>query len=230
MSVAFVKNVASNTASNSTTVAVTVPAAGCAAGNVLAVRLYNWSSSVTVSSVADTQGNTYAEWVAKISGSDATFLWKSKLTTALVSGNTITATFSAMANCGISVEEFSGLDNTEDGENKATGTSTTPSVALTPTVVGVLVGNLGIQNSVLPSYTEDADTDNGDSWHSMTAVTIGTSTQIKGAYKIPTSAALNTYNPTLGSSSEWYAQLGSLKATPRSLLWNPRALSTIYSL
>lgn len=213
MAVAFVKNVGSGTGTGTTTV-VTVPAAGVAIGNMLVVRGYQASSSAVVSSVVDTQGNTYSEWVAKSGTGDWIAAWKCAVTTALVSGNTITITWSVKGDSSLVVEEFSGVANTEDGETIATGTSTTPSATLTTTnAANLLVGHVGINNGSPDGFTEDADSDGGSTWVTLTSATSGSDNISRGAYKITTSAVANTYNPTLGTSRTWFEQLGSLKET-----------------
>ena len=59
-----------------------------------------------------------------------------------------------------------------------------------------------------------ADTDGGDSWHTLTNGNAGAGNEfLRGAYKITTSATTLTYNPTLGTSRAWLLQIGSLKAT-----------------
>ncbi|HYY05196.1 MAG TPA: hypothetical protein VE997_01365, partial [Candidatus Limnocylindria bacterium] len=94
--IAFVKNIGTNQSQTSgTSIAVSVPAAGVAAGNTVIVTfaMDPVSGSVTC---ADTKGNTYtldADVMNGTSGSGngvRTVVFSAPVTTALVSGNTIT--------------------------------------------------------------------------------------------------------------------------------------------
>ena len=209
MAVAFVKNVGTSTSGNATTIAVTVPASGVAAGNTLVVRIAS-TADEAISGIADTAGNTYTEWVPEILGNDNVFLYRCNVASALSSGNTITVTFSNKADAMLGVDEFSGVSTTEDGENSASGASTTPSVAATiSNAATLIVANLEISAAAADGFTEDADATGGASWVSLT--TVPRSADImRGAYKIATSAATQTYNPTLGTSQSWTVALASL--------------------
>lgn len=194
MAVAFVKNVGSGTFSMSTSSVITVPAAGVAAGNLLVVRVReNIQGTVTVE---DTGGNTYTERRVQSWLSRRTHVFESAVATALVSGNTITATF-AKADGETAVDEWSGV-GTFDTTTGASGTSATPSSgAITPAGVGLIVGTLGAGEN----HTEDTDSDGGDTWHGLTAP--GDGYQNDAAYKITTSAVSQSYDPTIAASAGW---------------------------
>jgi hypothetical protein len=213
MAIAFVKNIASTTTSNVTTATLTIPASGVALGNTIALR-WKTGTDETVSSIVDTQGNTYTVWVAEYLVSDEMVEYRCNVGTALVSGNTIVVTFSNKADCMIVADEFSGVSTTEDAEDTGkTGTSTTPSAsAVIANADTLCVASLLVIAGSADSFTEDADATGGASWNSMTTV-VRAPDILRGAYKIATSAATQTYNPTLGTSREWQVQLGSLKAT-----------------
>ncbi len=209
---AFVKNVGSNASSNSTTSIVTVPAAGVASGNKVVVRGFRAASgSQTISGIVDSRGNSYAQVMV---GGDTgnVCIWRGTITTALQSGDTITSTFDAMGTVRTVVDEFSATSTTEDGENVAFGTGTAPSVAFTPVnATDLIVACLGVTSGSADSFTEDADSAGGDTWHTLTAQL--TTHALRGAYKITTSAVTQTYNPTLGTSRAWDLVIGSLQAT-----------------
>ena len=213
MAVVSVKNVGSQS-SNATTKVVTVPAAGCAVGNFLVV-LAGCNGNVTVSSVVDTQGNTYAE-LNRVSitspNNNTCTVWYSRLGTALVSGNTITLTWSAKVNGSISVEEFSGVTTTTNGTNTGSGTSTTPSVTFTPTnATDLVIANLWERAGEFVTFTQDSDSNGGDTWHAFATVPIDSvGSVLRASYKAPTSVATQTYNPTLGSSITWLEVVGAL--------------------
>ena len=204
MAAAFVKNIGSGSVDNGTVVTITVPAGGAAAGNVLIVRAGRPDTAASITSIADTQSNTYADVQTTGTTGNSAMLWRSLLGTALVSGDTITITFSGgMGQRAAVVDEFSGLTTTEDGKTGAQGTSTTPSAAITPANAADVVATcLYVEAGSGDSFTEDADSDGGDSWHGLTTVTQSTNI-VRGAYKITTSATTQTYDPTLGTSRAW---------------------------
>lgn len=216
MAVAFVKHLGVVDNSNSTTSVITIPAGGVAIGNKVLIRGVRGASGVTVSSVADTTGtNVYAEVVRQNAANPSVFLWVGTIAAALVSGNTITMTYSSKGGNGAAADEFSGLTVTADGTNSATGSSTTPSTNITPANAADLVyGAVAIVAGGADSFTEDADTDAGDSWHGLTPATYTSgNNSLRGAYKITTSAATDTYNPTLGTSRAWAEILAALQET-----------------
>ncbi len=229
MAAAFVKNVGSHGV-NATTRSITVPAGGCAAGNVIVIRSTHTGTTTTVSSVTDSRGNTYSEIGASVASgtSFASEMWAATLTTALQAGDTITVTYSAKVNGPAIADEFSGVTLTEDfADISASGTSTTPSSgAQTPTQAAVLlIGQVAFAASS-DTTTEDSDSAGGDTWHSLTFLTSGTRGD-HGAYKITTSAVSQTYNPTLSGSVAWMARLLGLRpsSTGQSATANP-ALET----
>lgn len=219
MAISFVKNVGGNTASNSKTVAVTVPAAGVALGDLLVVRAGQDSNdaSQSLTSIADTKLNTYAELVAPVTfGSNRwAYIWYASVGTALVSGNTITVTFLNKGNIHCVIDQFSGLTTTKDGTNSASGSSTTPSTNITPTqAADLVVSHLMILSGEADSFTEDTDSDAGDTWHGLTTQTGTGGVNIsRGAYKITISAATDTYNPSLGTSRAWAVLLAGIQGT-----------------
>jgi hypothetical protein len=193
MAIAFVKNVGSATSTMSTTVVVTVPAEGCAIGNLLVAHEAGAGGTVT-----DSKGNTWAARVEVLGNIITQVISSCVVTVALVSGDTITCT-SIKTNAAMSVEEWSG---TGDFEALATaeGSSTTPSVALLPVAVGLVVGIVMAEGQ--PTVTEDSDTDGG-SWVTLTRVGTGADRQTSGAYKTTTSVVTQTYNPVLSAAKYW---------------------------
>lgn len=204
MSGAFVKNVGTATAGNATTNAITVPAGGVAAGNVVILHSDRGSSGVTIS-VADSKGNTYTVLATQNAGQPSTSVAIGIITNALVSGDTITTTFSSKGTNGSTANEYSGITNTSDGTNtNATGVSTTPSISITPSnATDLIVAQVDVNSGSADTYTEDSDSTGGDTWHSLTTLTDGSNHKLHPAYKITTSAAAQTYNPTLGTSRTW---------------------------
>ena len=161
-SISYVQNVGTNTATASgTTLAVTVPGGGVAKGDFLAVYFAMDGAAGTVSA-ADTQGNTYTVAADAIYGSPSTsnvraLILYANVTTALVSGNTITVTHPSVAVRSLSVSELAGV-NTLDKTATATGSSTTPSSGNATTVVTneILLGAIGAEGPVADTFTAGA--------------------------------------------------------------------------
>jgi len=231
MAVAFVKNVGSATLNMATSGAITVPAAGVAIGNFLVARCAFDSGGGSVS-ISDTGGNTYTIRATPTSPANS-FIFTCAVTTALVSGNSITVS-SAKTAGGFVVDEWSDVGDYETA-GTSTGSGTTPSHTLDPTtetglVVGVIAAGL-----TSPDFTEDADSTGGDTWHSLTwAGQGGRSTG--AAYKIITSGPSQTYDPTIQSTTwsdtilvaaaaatDSYAghrkPITALQAVPRAASW-----------
>lgn len=204
---------------------VTVPAAGHAVGNLVVLGV-GWPGTVTVSSVADTRTNT---WTLIEPGQGGNRVYASVLTTALVSGDTITVTFSAApAEVVLISKEFSSVTTTEDvaSAEASFASNANPTVGpITPVSAETLViGWISVGTTTAETFTEDADTAGGAGW---TGLLVGTSgggaaSNIKGnlAHKITSSAASQTYNPTLSAARECWLCLASLQkaaaATPKS--------------
>ena len=202
MAVAFVRHVGSSVVTTGTTGVVTVPAAGCQVGDVLVCRIAHDFPGGTVSSVVDTGGNTYTQLHASNAVDPTVFVWVGDVTTALVLTNTITVTFSGSGSTNVAIDEFSGVSATEDGTSAAAGgTSTTPSVTMTPNTVGLMIGLMVMKDPTTATITEDADTTNG-SWVSFTVVN-NVDLKTGGAYKILSASGAQTYNPTLSASRLW---------------------------
>jgi len=135
MAIAYVNGVGNYAPALTTTIAA--PAANHTTGNLLVVFVGMNSTSVTVSSIADTAGNTYTK-VTSIKDSeinDTIECWYAKNITGNAN-NVVTATFSGSVGYRtITVDQYSGCDtsapldqyNTGAGENTAptTGNITT---------------------------------------------------------------------------------------------------------
>ena len=204
MAVAFVKHVGSGTSSMATTTAVTVPAAGVASGTFCSLRIdLNVRGTTTV---ADTQGNTWTERQQQDYGSASrVHVFDCAVGTTLASGNAITATHSK-GDGASAVDQWSGVGAFVI-DASATGTSTTPSSGAITTGADSLV--LGVVADAGAVRTEDADSDGGASWTTLTAV----ADELYAAYKIPTSGVSQTYNPTLDTSVAWAAVIAEWAAT-----------------
>lgn len=224
--ISLVKNVGTNT-SNSTSItslAVTVPAGGCAFGNLVVVRFagFNLQGGTGSVTIADTRSNTWHLDFAKTNITDGiNQVWSSVLTTALQSGDTITVTFPANNNnYAMGADEFTGMGPLAgqpwavDGTG-ATGSSTTPSDTLNPgaTTPAVLwYAPLFVASPSTDTFTEDSTNTVGGAWTSLTAAPSASGAQTqstRAAYKVPNTSlsSSQTWAPTLGTSRGWIETL-----------------------
>jgi hypothetical protein len=214
--IAFVKNVGSVNSSNKTTVTVTVPAAGCAVGNLLVFRIQRAATDADPT-VTDTHANTWTKLASYVTASPTNVVFYCVLAQAMVSSDTIVATFAAMSNRVGVVDEWSGVATSpvEGTPGNTHGTSTTPSASTTQTSAACLIyGSVHVAGPITDTYTEDADSTGGDTWHALTRVEYSGSNDktSNAAYKITTSATAQTYDPTI-TSNPWAEILGAFKGT-----------------
>lgn len=161
MAVAFVREVASgnNGTSSVLTLVLTVGAAGAALGDLVVVYAVQGGSR-TLSSVSDSRGNTWTVAKTLANGSShGTAIASSLLATALVSGDTITLTWSGTGRgAGIALE-FSGLASSPfDVAAGGTGAATPYASGLTATSAGadnLIIGAVS-QGAALVTITPEA--------------------------------------------------------------------------
>ncbi len=217
-----VGSVGTNTSSSSgTTIAVTVGAGGVAAGDFLIVKVF-WSGStgVTLTGVADTKGNTYQIDVQKGNGGSVgtySAIVSSKIGTALVNTNTITATISATVTFRmITAAEYSGLDTTTwlDQTASGTGTSTTPTSAATATttvadelVAGAISYNDGTANSATPGAGCTSGCPGYTEYNELHATSKG----LEDEDMIVTATGTYVADATLSASKAWTASVATYK-------------------
>ena len=163
--ISFIKTI--GTTSSTTTgasLSITVPASGVAAGNRAIVTIALNPSTGTVA-CNDTGGNSYVvdRNVANGSGTTGvrTVILSAQVTTALVSGNTITCTHPSVAARALSASEFSGLETsaTVDKVASATGNNTAPSSGATTTTAQaseLLIGGIGVEGPTTETFTAGA--------------------------------------------------------------------------
>lgn len=206
-------------ASSPLSVVATVPAAGCALGNLVVVGVsFDGAPGVTVA-LTDTGGNTWTQL-----GSDAlnnggsrfsrTRIYYSRLTTALVSGNVITATMSGGgACCEIVATEFTGnsASTIATAATPGTGSSTSPaSASLTTTISdALLVAAIGYRKTNSVSTITA-----GSGWTGETQVGAGIGAPghydaVRLEYRIESATGTFTGNGTLSLSAEWGVVMGS---------------------
>lgn len=210
-----------------TSTAVPMPHAGSiATGNYLIARLAldnsGASGAATTLSVSDPRSNSWTvtaaanRTAASAANDGATcYIAYAKVTNAYTNGDSITFNYgnSTTANA-IVIEEWAGIDGTTPlavAATTATGSSTTPSVARTPTAAGQLFyGALAVEGPEGDAFTQDADTTDGV-WSGLPRVasisgTAASNQCVVGGWKVVTGTSAQTWDPTLGTSRDW-AQL-----------------------
>ena len=252
MAVAFVAQIgtAQDKVASMSQVITTTAAAAAGSLVVLAIALDPTSVGLTITISDSAGGNTWtlAGNVTNGSGTAGvrSHIFASKLTNGIANGGTITFSFNTNVTAKASVAlNYSGADNAEDvAAGTGTGNSTTPTASLTPTLPDdLLVGVVGREGPTGDAAgTNDADTAGGASWVQRTS--IGTSggaaaSNIGAGYvnpaatatvvsdKITTSAAAQTYNPTLGTSRLWAEVLVTFKAT---VTFDPATVADVFGL
>lgn len=215
---AYVRNGGNTTTkTNGSSISQSVAGVGHSAGNLLVVNLAfdNLSATTPTATFSDSKGNTYTTISQSATNASASAgvggaIGVSYLSTALASGDTVTATLSSAVDAKvITIAEFSGtLDVEEVADVIATGASTTPSVTSGSAPSGdVVIGS--VMAELDNSAGVDSDTTNG-SWVTMAqAWTFGgnqfSNVSVRSQYKIVTASGTQTFNPTLPTSTDWVA-------------------------
>ncbi len=159
---------ATNTAFNTTSIALTVPARGLAVGSTLLIVWADGANQVNVTGIADTGSNTYTKLLdSGDNGAGLTErlqLWSAPITTALVSGNTITLTLSSNPGdgiCAVALEITTLVNFALDQSSIAAADNTnSPSSGTTASLLRVdelVIGAIGRINgsSTLSGMTAD---------------------------------------------------------------------------
>ena len=239
MALAFVKQ-GGSTANKTTTApswTITVPAGGHAAGNLLVIAT-GWfpaGATITLSSVTDPRGNTYAILdpgvPSSTSNTGTMALAASRLTTALQAGDVITITTTAATGPSrwiVVSAEFSGASTTDDGgANTNSGgvlSQPTNSGSFTPSgATDLIIGGYTEIGPTGDTITEDSDNAGGDTWHTVPkAGTTGGSatTNISGgmSYKFTNSIASQQYGVGISATRWWIGMIAAIApAPPKSL-------------
>lgn len=167
--------------------------------------------------VTDTLGNTWTRRVSPLydpgaasAGVEGAIFTTNQNGGTLTTGTTITVTFDASTTAKVwtlmevtptSLYRITYVQGGEGtGSATASPTVTTASITSGNMVIGALHNEYGTAQTV----TEDGDTTNG-SWSTQQTTEIGTTTSgqtVASQRKVVTSTATQTYNPTLGTSSD----------------------------
>ena len=215
MAIALVSEIGSISFNTATTHAFTVPVGGVAAGNVVILRLCTNSETITISSVTDTQGNTYTVNVSHASPGDNTagFIVSGQITTPLVNGNTITVTPSATVALGGEATEWSELATSAVFDKSAvasTGFGTSWSSGATAMTaqadelcIGVYVITNDVRSTPEGTWTEQSD---------KNYVAPGPGRSMVTQYKIVSATGTYAAQGTLASNSDGAALIATYKA------------------
>jgi hypothetical protein len=236
----LVTNIGTNTGASGTTLAVTVPAGGVPARQLLIVCVTEKSTSGTSGTLADNSAspNTWNTAIgvnlnaAAASGRGTLFYaWNSH---ALAAGNTITYTRNLSgASCAMSAFWVSGILNNADPrlsavQNSATGTTGTITVTTASNapqfswVLGVLFDSGSSVAGGNATFTQAA----GYATPPNEATTGGSAgSRVDGGNRYNTGAAASfTYNPTLSSTAQlWADVITAFQAIPDTFFIEQRS-------
>lgn len=173
------------------------------------------SGGATVSSVADSRGNTYNAVTSETAANPRTYLYRATLTTAVQPGDTYTFVMSTAANAFNLIGVASTGVLAVDVSNHATGTSTSPSVTSAALAgayelaIGCISNGNGGGSPVWPSP-----------WSVLATAHNGTTQWTSLAYRTTSSAAAVTASATIVSAT-WTALVATFTAKPANVGGGP---------
>ena len=208
-----------NSTTSSNNISVTVPSGGVAVGNTIIVSFAMNPATAGAVSVTDTKGNSYTfnADVSESGGSNGnirTIIFSAPVTTALVSGNTITVSCPTVTCKAVSICYVSGLlsVSTVDQASIGTGTNNSPSSGSVTTTQAseILIGAIGGAYHGTTTFTA------GTGFTALTSAladsgSSSTSANIQPEYEIVTS--IGSYNATgsLSTSRDWATAIVTYK-------------------
>ena len=190
-----------------TSLAVAVPAAGVAKGNTIIVS-FELPGTVGTVSVADSKGNTYSSDAEAARSNMRTLVFSAPVTTALVSGDTITVTSPSAANRAVSIYYVGGLASASrvDQTSSGNGSGANPSSGATATTSQpneLLWGAIGFANT--GTFTV------GGSFAMLTRANAGTAATIQPTYQIVSATGAYTASGSISSGAPWAAAIVTYK-------------------
>lgn len=215
MAIAFVAARGSASSKSSASTLAITPSGTIAAGNFLRVDYCGSTSGSSISSVTDTQGNTYTVLADNAGSTSRTAIIGSILTTPLTASDTVTITLSAASGIrDATLNEYSGATLTEDvADVSAAGTSTTPSVgpsAATTNANDIVLGLFACSNATTAvTFTPGTGFTAGQS---VTTGTTGSNRTLNTEHKIVAATGTQTADGTYNASFAWDATEVILKA------------------
>lgn len=190
---------------------------------VVGVTLTNAATLGTVTSITDTQGNTYNKAVSGTKSSSLVSVIDEEIWYAanIVGGAGSVTVNHTIDNCGMYVREYNGW-NTLDGTQSAIGSSATPNTGTVNTNFGteLLVVSTGDDKGVTQTWTAAG----------KYADMVGTATTLTGismedALQLGTAAQTGTL--TLGATADWVALFASFSQASGTVSQLPGFLSLL---
>jgi hypothetical protein len=214
MAIAYVKELGKGTQTGTATTYVITLSATAAAGN-LAIGRIGTGSTVTISSVTDSRGNTWTVDKTQGSGPSAHLVSTGQDVGTLQSGDTITITISGSIAAGTAIfDEFSGMDITSSRVDKTAGNS---AGATTARDAGTTAATTQADELVVGAFAIAGDETSltvGSGYSHFTSDYINDSAtnSIAGEYQIV--SATGTQNPTAtaGANAAYRAVVATYKA------------------
>lgn len=201
-------HVANGRTSNSATLTLTVPAAGVRVGALLVAV----GMSRAVSSIADTGGNTWTLVQADTTQTQQA-QWCCLVTTALVSGNTITITFASKGDNSGGVEAFYGVQKIVEGAAKASGSLETE-MPVTLSSLPSMCELIFVSRAVDEARTVSAastDIRGDDGWTALTTFGATTGELAYSWYKFALPTSAHDHSLTQSSASGWNALIAAFR-------------------
>jgi len=186
------------------TVVITTSATANVGDLILVATVMN---GMGASAVIDSAGNTYTQ---DKTGTNSVILrvWRTIVTTQLVSGGTITITGSLGFQLTTTASLTTGITSPplDVAGTAATGTSATPSGSVTTlNAVDLIIGVVGYGSSATLTPV-------GAPWTELTGNEVS-SANVHWAYQIVAATSTYTYNPVISSGVNWVDYVLSYKAT-----------------
>jgi hypothetical protein len=194
-----------------------VPITSAASANDFVVLPITFDTATTVASVVDSKGNLWY-FDKRVSNGvvDSTETWSSFITAPLTTSDTVTITLAASTTVrAAALYEFSGVVNhVLDSSGSATGSSTTPSAALTTTYAFVLAFGAAGTNGV----SGDTFAAGGGFTAATPAGTTGTSPNaaVFPSWRLTNATGTYTASGTLGTSRTWAETITAYRITDGS--------------
>lgn len=208
MAIAFVRQLGSGTSKSSASSIAFTCSGTAAIGDTVIVSYVGSTTTSAVSSVTDTQGNTYTV-LSDVAGTTSRIaIAGSVLTTALTTSDVITVNLAAASSVRVVAgNDFSGLTLTQDVTAvTAHGTSSTPSTgasAATTTANTLTFGAFGVSNGTASGTFTQGTGFTLD--QAATTGTSGTNRSLGTEHRINSSTGTQTANGSYGTSMAWDA-------------------------
>lgn len=216
MTIAFVQEVgrSASTGTSGTTEVITISGVTTTVGNHIILTAVGGGAAP--SSVADSQGNTWALDTGAPAASDPrSGIFSAKIATALVNADTITVTYAASLTSRIIIaSEFSGLDATTWFDKQAisngSGTSADSTATATTSQADELVMGMVGHVSTVSSFAFETLS---PAWQVITSLaSTGTVRTNRSGYRIVSATAAMATKATWTTSRAWSASVATYKA------------------